>query len=110
MLGKEELSFQPTYLKHHDIEQRSLTAGSQMRCFSIIWELDKNAVLIPEVCRETQEPVLLKAARVDLDAQPGLGSRAMETQRAGARELGLRSWVQSRLAMSFLWDSLRPLC
>lgn len=47
-------------------------------------ELVKNAgILMPEVCRETQEPVLLKAAQADLDAQPGLGSHAVATQSSG---------------------------
>lgn len=53
----------------------SLVASASCR------ELVKTAeILISEVCRETQEPVLLKTAQVELDAQLGVGSHAMKTR------------------------------
>lgn len=38
VLAKRELQFQHTYLKHDDLEQKFLDAGSQTSCFNITWE------------------------------------------------------------------------
>lgn len=50
-------------------------------------KLVQNAeILIPEVCSETYDPVLLKAAQVDWDVRTGLGSHTMKTQSSGTQE------------------------
>lgn len=50
-------------------------------------KLIQNAeILIPEGFSETCDLVLLKAAQVDLDVQPGLGSHTMETWSSGTQE------------------------